>query len=227
MNINDDVIEMLMKCHANGYSLVSQYDKSNLDRLVNSSDSEVRAWTAKALVADSDNSIALYYLRQLANDPDSNVRVEAIDSLSEYHNTESLQVLSAALSDSDYLVRGYAAFGVAYVGSHLSPLEAKDLLLHVENIETDQFVLVAIYEGLYLLGCYSYLDKLIAQFQSEDYHIQCAVLHSLEEILDVHNVNQVRIFLNSINRAKYPNSVVDRVELLDMSVIQLSNNNVH
>ena len=213
--MSNSTIKMLIDCYENEISLISICNQEELIKLVNSHDIEVRAWIAKAFAIDSENDIAFSYLQQLAGDPDASVRVEAIDSLSEFICTESFNVLTSALYDPDYLVRSYAAFGVAYVGRIISPSAATKLLAMSKDTENNPYVLVSIYEGLYILGDISCLKKLIGLFYSNNYQIQCSVLNALKEILNRDNVMQINCFLQTITYRQLPKSVISSIEELD------------
>ncbi|MBE6937409.1 MAG: hypothetical protein E7460_02485 [Ruminococcaceae bacterium] len=214
MEYRTEAVDKLIDCYDRGISPFSVYDGNEIDRLVSDPDGQIRAWLAKALVSDFGNPDSLKYLCRLASDPESDVRVEAIDSLSEYICEDSLRVLTGALNDPDSLVRGYAAFGVSNVGKVISPSESSGALLSLECKEKDEFVLVGIYEGLYMLGSESYLDRLISLFSSDDYHIQCAVIHSLENVLSERNAEQIGSFLDETDIAEYPVAVSCAVEEL-------------
>lgn len=215
MENSSDIIEKLVDCYDRELSPSLIFSSEDMERLVSDSDSEVRAWLAKALVMDSCNVASLKILCRLSSDPDPDVRVEAIDSLGEYICVDSLNVLTKALKDSDSLVRGYAAFGVSNVGRIIDPTGAKLELLTLEQKEEEEFVLVGIYEGLHLLGEKLYLEKLFSLFCSSDYRIQCAVIHSLENVLTEDNAEQIGCFINKNDFTVYPKAVKCAIESLN------------
>jgi len=173
------------------------------------SNSEIKAWIAKALAFDDDNKKAVDFLCELAKDEDEDVRVEAIDSLSAFKTRKSFCILCEAICDHDDLVRSYAAFGVASVGNSVSAREAINILQKAEAREQSKRVFVDIYGGLYLLGDPTALDKLFLLFEEDDYLVQCAVLHCLGEMLSKKNQDIISSFLDHLDASQYPFAVAD------------------
>ena len=139
---------------------------------------------------------AVKWLSQLAKDSDAHVRVEAVDSLRTFVCRQSFDALCQATVDSDALVRGYAAYGVAIIGKEISFDEAKIILLSMVACENNPRVLVDIYEGLYVLGETTALKDLFSLIHIDDYLVQCAVIHACEEIANDRNRQIILSFLS-------------------------------
>lgn len=211
--INDS--HNLIQLYAKNVRLSEKYSIYRLWKFARNKDASIRSDLAKALVFDSESEAALEILCKLAKDTDELVRVEAIDSLSEFIYEKSYVTMKKALLDSDYLVRKYAALGLAWVGKELLCENTKKVLLHYIEKEKNLHGKVGAYEGLYILGCDEYLDKLIELFGCTDYQIQCSVINALYDIVDEGNVLRIQKWLNIIDRTKYPISVNSSIENLD------------
>ena len=207
MDTDDHIIALLIHDFEHCVAPSSHLSQTEMERCVQHSNDEIRAWTAKALVNDISKEETVDYLCRLAVDNNPSVRVEAVDSLSEFTHLQSYHALKHAVSDSDYLVRAYAAFGVAYVGKSLLPSDAEMTLLQLKTTETDDFVRVSILEGLYILGDSASLEDLFGMFKSSDYHTQCSILHALEEIWDESNRLRILSFVDTLTVAEYPPAV--------------------
>jgi len=204
----------LIDIYEKGLSLSEIYSPYMMWKLAKCKDDCVRSDLAKTLVYDADSNVALDILCKLAKDKDELVRVEAIDSLSEYCCEKSYKALKNALGDSDYLVRKYALFGISYVGKELCPDETIAILYENEKKEVNLHCKLSIHEGLYMLGEEAYLDRLMSLFWTDDYQIQCSVANALSEIVDENNIMLVRKFLESISLEEHPVSVLSSINNL-------------
>lgn len=204
---------LLLDTYEKGLALSDNYSPYMMWKLAKHKDDSVRSDLAKALVNDTESSVALDILCKLSKDKEALVRLEAVDSLSEYCCEKSYKTLKNALCDTDYLVKKYALFGVAYVGEKLCPEETIELLLECEKKDTNLHCKVSIYEGLYILGKETYLDKLMNLFWINDYQIQCTVVNALSEIVDEKNVSLIQKFLDTIQLEKYPVSVLSSIAI--------------
>lgn len=207
-------VEKLEYCFDNGYPLTTVFSKDQLQAITTSESDELRIWAAKALVYENDTDLALSMLSALAIDPDELVRTEAVDSLSAFSSEKSYCAVQAALSDSSALVRAYAAFGTAIIGKTVSPANALESLIDRKAKETSVYVLVSIYEGMYILGEKSCLAQLLELFQENDPYTQRAVLVALGDILDSFNRKTIQAFISSINIKEYPVLVAEEYQKL-------------
>lgn len=198
----------LVECYSSQSSPSEFFDYSQIEKMVSAQDEEIRIWIAKALAFSPSNATTVQSLCRLAEDQDSLVRIEAIDSLSEHISVDSYAVLCSHFkSDDDELVRAYAAFGIALVGRIISPANAVALLLDAERTESSALIRVGIYEGLYILGVEDTLEKLFEQFQSNDYHVQCFTIRALAEVINPENSDLIALFINTINTDILPTPV--------------------
>lgn len=209
MVCSEEIMTYLMKAYDDGVPLHSILSPHHLKTLIVHPDSEVRMWLAKCMVHDDDHADILKYLIPLAKDRDELVRLEAIDTLSSFISQESIHTLYLALEDSEALVRAYAAYGIAVVGSVICLEEATQVLKKAKAHEQSLRVQADIYYGLWLLGETVALDCLIGLFDCKDYQVQCAVLRSLTELLDTQNNEKVHLFLSSLQPDDYPLPVAD------------------
>ena len=206
------LIDQLINLCESGKSLCESVDVERLKYYASHELQEVRMWTARALSSDAGNEDALEYLCVLAHDEDAGVRVEAVDSLCNFASQKSFDVLSQAIEDDDEIVRMYAAFSIGHVGANISSDIAKSILRHAEEVEVFEHPRVGIFQGQYTLGDENALNKLLAMMQTNDYQIQCAVLNSLEEILDKRNAHKIRQFLLDNDYSCAPYSVVQNLK---------------
>lgn len=212
---------ILMSIYEKGMALSSIYSPYMMWKLAKHKDVLIRSDLAKALVYDTESEVALDILCKLSRDKESLVRVEAVASLSEYCCVKSYKVLKNALYDSDYLVRKYALFGIAYIGKKLNPEETIELLQEYDKKEVNLHCKVSIYEGLYMLGQQVYLDKLMNLFWNDDYQIQCSVANSLSEVIEQKNVPVIRKFLHTLKIEEYSVAVKSSIENLNNVCLEL------
>lgn len=190
------ILERLYQCYDLGRSPSAYFSYAQICNLINSASDEVRASLAKALVNHDCQEDAVMWLSQLAKDQDPLVRAEAVDSMRAFVCRQGFDALCQATKDSDSLVRGYAAYGVAVVGKEFSFAESAIVLQNMASIENAPRVLVDVYEGLYILGQVDALKKLFALINTDDYHVQCAIIHACEEIANDCNRNDILSFLS-------------------------------
>ena len=210
-----EILELLIVSSSNCKSIVQQFTDDEIGNLINNPSSEIREWLSKAFVNDVTSPVALSALCKLAIDEDVNVRLEAIDSLSAFICHDGFETLCGAMDDDDDLVRAYAAYGIGFVGKTIDYPKAVNILKMAEQHEEHKRVLVGIYEGLYYLGYENYLEKLYGLFDTDDYLVQCAVLHALKELLNERNSKKILQFVNGLNRPSYPRSVLDIIRQIN------------
>lgn len=212
--LEDRLEEQLLGYHDARVPLSTVLSPNDLVRLETHPSEFVRVALAKALVYDAEGPLTVELLCRLARDPDALVRAEAMDSLSECPCDHSYTTLRQALDDPDELVRKYAAFGVGYLGRSIAPADAEALLRRAAAADPSEHAQVGIWEGLYLLGAPERLEPLLALFRSEDYQIQCSVLHALEDCLNWQNLPRILDFLNSLELSQYGRAVASTAERL-------------
>lgn len=206
-----DTLNLLIQSYNVGQSPTSYLSTECISSIVTCDSDDIRQWLAKALINHKSNSFAVPLLCQLAQDSQSYVRVEAVDTLGSFICQESFNALCLAVNDDDELVRTYAAFGIAAVGKEIAPTKALYLLNQVALLEESRRVLVDVYGGMHLLGQHDALQKLFELFQVDDYHVQCAVIHFLEDIINNDNRDEIAHFINSLNISSYVYAVIDAI----------------
>lgn len=207
----EKIVDMLIESYDIGRSLSSCLDVNFLNYLASCDLDDIRIWLAKALINDDSESVAVQLLCELSQDKEPLVRAEAVDSLRVFVCQESFHALRVAIRDSDELVRAYAVFGIAMVGETIDPVKTQNILQDLIATEDSFHVLIGAYEGLYLLGQKDYLAELFNLFKSDNYSVQCSVLHALEDILDCENRKQIQTFLTSLSLSEYPYAVSDTI----------------
>lgn len=217
MDLNNN-IAMLIHVVRTGNSLSKCLSTTKIDALVRHESSEVRLWTAKALI-NENNAQTVSWLCILSVDKNTEVRLEAVDSLSTFVCEQSYSALVSALRDSDELVRAFAAYGVALVGIHVAHESAKKILLEIEKCELSDRVKVGIYEGLYILGHKKSIEKLFRLCESTDYHVCCSAFRALSEIVNKSNREDIQLFVRSIDTSGMPNAVKDAIMQLNAQLI--------
>lgn len=213
-----DVLDLLIHSYNAGQSPSSYLSTQVISSIITCDSDDIRQWLAKALINHNSNSFAVPLLCKLAQDSQSFVRIEAVDTLSSFICQESFNALCLAVNDNDELVRAYAAYGIAAVGKEIAPTNALYLLNQAASSEENCRVLVDIYGGMHLLGQEDALQKLFKLFQVDDYLVQCAVIHLFEDIVNNHNRDEIAHFINNLNISNYAYSVVDAILQLKQKI---------
>ena len=198
---NNTILETLVRLYDKKESLLKAIGRNKALELSIAEDALLRSWVAKGLIWDTEDPFAAQLLCQLAGDDDMLVRVEALDSLSAFRNHNCMSTFRRALGDPEELVRMYAATGLAEVckGQMERASEARMLLQSALSLEGNSHARIGILEGLYGLGQRGLLAEFFHQFDDPDYHIRCAVLNTLDSILDSENREQIVAFLHSLD----------------------------
>lgn len=215
MNDIEQILDLLIQSYDKGQSLYEVLDSEMIKCLSYSNSLDVRVWLARALAYCISDISAVAVLQNLSQDKYPCVRVEAIDSLSGFANLDSFYSLCNASSDENELVRAYSAFGIALVGKTVASQKAMLVLSDMAKSERSNRVLVNIYEGQYILGKTEMLVELINLFASPDYHVQCAVVHALGELLCNKTQKTIKQFIDGLNMSDYSHAVADALEQLN------------
>ena len=213
---NNTFLEMIVRLFDQEKSLLKAIGRKQVLELSVAEDASLRSWVAKSLVWDAADPFAAQLLCQLAGDDDMLVRVEALDSLSASRNPNCVPTFRHALTDPEELVRMYAAMGLAEVcqGQTEQVSEAQTVLQRALTLEENPHARIGILEGLYILGQRDMLAKLFRQFDHPDYRIRCAVLNTLDSILDRENREQIGAFLHSLDLSEEVAAVSSSVSRL-------------
>jgi|GEM_PF-185781 len=178
---NYDPLEMINSFYQNTNLINEQYEV--LFELSLDPNYEVRLRLCE-LLGKSPSKHNEKILLQLINDNDYIVRASACDSLSWSDSSLVLNALSKAMKDPVELVRGYAVLSFADVQRNMPTYSRqsikilKDLLIKEKN----NWVRIAIYRSLILLGETKFLDDFLSQIYDKRYENRCFFLNLLEEL---------------------------------------------
>ena len=222
MDCLEDLFRLIVECYDSQAAPIKTLGNNCVDAILEHIDPELRCWLAKALVFETDTHAAVDYLTRLSGDDSTDVRLEALDSLCVFACFASFWALCSALKDTDILIRSVAAYGVASTGVVVSPVQAVEILSEAVKKESSERVLVNMYEGLYILGDRSAITNMFTLINSEDYHVQAALLRALVEILDTSNVGDISAFAFSLNELDFPCAVVSALQELNSALDQIS-----
>lgn len=164
---------------------LSDNDRNKIIELVTDGSSEVRL-TVSELLALFPSADSEKLLLSLLNDSNYLVRASACDSLSFSQSEETLHKLMPLSMDKRYLVRGYAILSIGDIQLKLkSDLNTTvKYLKALEQNETSEWVKIAIYRSLFLLGDYSYGNKLIDMINNRYYKNRIFTLSLLEQLFE-------------------------------------------
>ena len=122
----------------------------------------------------------------LLDDADNLVRANACDSLKFSHSKLIVKKLIFMLSDTSYLVRGYATLTIADILANISEGqfsgEVVQLFKNNEATEQSDWVKIAICRSLVMLGENEYFIPFINMLHSSDYRNRIFVLNIIDDI---------------------------------------------
>lgn len=207
--------ELLHTALSEGISISTMASREALLTMAKSESKEIRADLAEVLAWDDDFELSRELLHRLAGDEDDLVRLEAIDSISGFSGEKTEAVLRKALTDEDALIRMYAAAGLGEVFGR----DGESLLRAALEKETVPHARLGMWEGLYRLGLQEGLGQMMALYETEDYLLQCAVLHSLAGIADRENQTELRAFADRVDSPELCAAVADGVKDLRSALV--------
>ncbi len=222
-----DTLAKILQCYDNQTPLLQVFSYNEVLCVACSDNSELRAVVAQALVWDAPNSRAENILHCLFSDSDVLVRLQAIDSLSEYPSLKAYHIMKNALYERDDLIRAYAAFGIGMLGKQYDRRKSKKSLHQLLEKERSDYVRAAIFCGLYMLDEKSALQKMIKLFSSSNYYVQCYVLQSLRDFYDscdIFEQQSIQVFTAKLEKSKYPPAVSSSIQKLQRKIINSAEN---
>ena len=167
------------------YEYLSNEKWDMLAELVKDEEQEIRLNVSEILAlfpTEMSEKLLLYLL----NDSNYLVRASACDSLSFSKSEETLHKLLLLTNDKKYLVRGYAILSIGdiqlKVNSNFNL--TIEYLMRLESEEKSQWVKIAIYRSLFLLGDLSYYKELLCMIENRYYHNRSFALSLIEELVD-------------------------------------------
>lgn len=156
-----------------------------LDRLCEDSHAEVRLYACEALQEFPCSKTEKRFL-QLLHDPDELVQCEACEALSSSKSEQVLNNLITIARENNGMLRGYAVISLTDIQKNIDTISEKVIafLLELLQEETDNWVRIAIYRSLIVLGVDGYASAFLLHRKDMDYHNRCLMLNFLKEILD-------------------------------------------
>lgn len=166
-------------------SCLSEDEWTCLKTLFVDKDVEVRYSVAELLALFPSVRSEQMLLERLG---DSNrlVRACICDSLAFSTSHTTLEKLMYAAGDRVGLVRGYAVLSIADVQLNMEfySQETIEFLKELEKRESNSWVRIAVFRSLFLLGEYTYGQKLLSMVGDKSYKNRSAALSMLEELLE-------------------------------------------
>jgi HEAT repeat protein len=157
------------------------------------------SWEVRSLVAKvcciSDDKKVLDILLSLADDKNNMVRLEAADSLCSFADILSYKKLITLCDDYYYMVRGYAEYGIGFVGRVCSKQELSLKIIR-EKIEQERLYYnkLQCYMALYFLDDKDALKAIMNVYKKLRYQDKCLVVNFILEILSEDNKDQILPF---------------------------------
>lgn len=223
-----DILSKILQCYDNQTPLFQVFSYNEVLRISCDDNSELRAAIAQVLVWDAPDSYAEKILHCLSSDFDELVRLQAIDSLSEYPSLKSYHIMKNALHEQDELIRAYAAFGMGMLGKQYDRRKSKKSLHKLLEKERSDYVCAAVFCGLYMLDEKSALQKMIKLFNSPNYYAQCYVLRSLCDLYDScdsFEQQSIRAFAVKLEKSKYSPAVSSSIQKLQSKIVNSTEDN--
>lgn len=149
----------------------------NLERLLvllSDDDEEVRFRSIEALEDYPSSESLKAKVRNMFFDKDELVRATSIELIGEWQDTDSVKLLSDAMSDESQLVRSAAVLSLAQVGLPDTVALLRDSYSELRGLD-----LVSTAVALYALGEDRYLADALGCMSSPDYRVRCATANLL------------------------------------------------
>lgn len=147
---------------------------------------DVRLGTAEILGIVSPTKEGAAILQRLLNDDDEIIAAEACDSLSYAGDESCIESLIDKLNSKSEMVRGYAATAIAQICTRTKCKikESSDAIESCCVKEQSAWVQQNYFYSLYMLGQKQLLEKLIAGYSSDSYHVRKATIEMLKNCIE-------------------------------------------
>ncbi|MBC2147822.1 HEAT repeat domain-containing protein [Listeria booriae] len=179
----------------------SEKEKQILLEFADSTDRDVQSFVYSKLYDYDGNDVIQAAIKGLQNE-DEIVRISAIEIIGKQQVFEQLPVLINSLTDSDELVRCYAAETIAFLGADL-----KDQLVMQAKVEQDEVARTGLYYALYSLGVTEYLPALLKLLESESHVVVIRTVHHLAGIMNATNKDAILPALHDLSQRELPVSI--------------------
>ena len=200
MNKNEK-LEFIDSCYEKEL-LTDEYFK-NIQELCQDKDAEVRMRVSELLGAFLSERTENILLTML-DDSDYLVRATVCDALSSSNSLDVLHHLMRLVRDKRVIVRGYAVLSVADVKRNIK-VNTENIVAFLEErlrSEKSNWVRIALYRSLILLGKISYTTVFLEQIEARQYRLRIFTLSLLDELLD-ENVMKMTEELNAFLKNRY------------------------
>ncbi|MBC2321049.1 HEAT repeat domain-containing protein [Listeria booriae] len=167
----------------------SEQEKQILLEFADSPDRDVQSFIYSKLYDYDGNDVIQAAVKGLQNE-DEVVRISAIEIIGKQQVFEQLPALINSLTDSDELVRCYAAENIAFLGTDL-----KDQLVMQAKAEQDEVARTGLYYALYSLGA------------SESHVVVIRTIHHLVDIMNAANKDAILPALHDLSQRELPVSI--------------------
>ncbi|MBC1803287.1 HEAT repeat domain-containing protein [Listeria booriae] len=179
----------------------SEKEKQILLEFADSPDRDIQAFVYSKLYDYDGNDVIQAAVKGLQNE-DEIVRISAIEIIGKQQVFEQLPALINSLTDSDELVRCYAAETIAFLGTNL-----KDQLVMQAKVEQDEVARTGLYYALYSLGATEYLTALLELLDSESHVVVIRTVHHLAGIMNATNKDAILPALHDLSQRELPASI--------------------
>ncbi|MBC1307606.1 HEAT repeat domain-containing protein [Listeria booriae] len=179
----------------------SEKEKQILLEFADSTDRDIQSFVYSKLYDYDGNDVIQAAIKGLQNE-DEIVRISAIEIIGKQQVFEQLPALISSLTDSDELVRCYAAENIAFLGTDL-----KDQLVMQAKAEQDEVARTGLYYALYSLGATEYLTALLELLDSESHVVVIRTIHNLADIMNAANKNAILPALHDLSQLELPVSI--------------------
>jgi len=198
----------------NGISVLTEEDFLVLTELSFDKDSYIRSLVAPLLV-DFINEKSKVILLRLAQDEDLLVRTEAYDSLAAFSFADVASFLETAVkAEKDYLARSYAILSWIDVSLSLHYDVSGNIvsLKKLKNKETSALCQLSYSYALYMCGENGMLEEILSFFMNDDYHVRCAAIALLGDIIDESNETHIKEAIAALLITEDTVAVKDRAQ---------------
>lgn len=207
---------------------LSADDWNKISELINDNSSEIRLEISELLALfPSENSEKM--LLSILNDSDYLIRASVCDSLYFSVSQETLHKLMTFAKDKRYLVRGYAILSIGDIQLNLKTDSGPivEYLKMLEQKEKSQWVKIAIYRSLFILGDLSYGEKLVNMINNRYYKNRIFALNLIKQLFEDNQYNNMPNIITVIyKRLETERAYSVKLELNKLLEICLNKNNV-
>ena len=192
-----------------GSEQITEEQFAALKKLSKDRAADIRYRVAERLCM-ADSAEAEEILIRLLGDKDDMVRVSASDSLSAYGSQGVVAPLKqCAVSDSCFMVRGYAACSAAEIAlrTGAADTELTAFFERALNEEKDDWVQANLCAVLYFLGQDDYLSRLLDALDHDEYQVRCAAANLLAQMAREKDAPTIRAALKNRREKEDPETL--------------------